>query len=202
MVILSILMATTPQRHEMFNKLFMEVQRQNDNLQRDHRTLGLVEILVDDSIRFLDGGLSVGKKREALLKRAEGKYVCYLDSDESISPDYLETLVRLCNQGADVCTFRAFVKLANFWALVDMRLAYPMTDQISPEYTVRRSAWHICPIKREHAQRHHFADINNAEDSDWLKRVLAHCTTEAHTERIIFQYSHGSHSEVDLIPLP
>lgn len=202
MIILSVLMCTTPERNQMFSKLFTELHRQLEYLQAFHESLGKVEILVDDSIRFLDGGLSVGKKREALLKRAEGKYICYLDSDESISPDYLETLVRLCRQDQDVCTFRAMVKLDNFWALVDMRLAYKMNDQITPEHTVRRPPWHICAIKSEHAKRHHFADINNAEDFDWMNRVLSHCTTEAHTDRIIFQYNHGKHSEVDLIPLP
>lgn len=202
MIQLSILMCTTPERNEMFAKLFSEVHRQLEYCQTFHETLGRVEILVDDSIRFLDGGLSVGKKREALLKRAEGEYLCYLDSDESISPDYLETMLRLCYQGQDVCTFRAMVKLSNFWALVDMSLKYKLNDQISPDYTVRRPPWHICAVKSKFAKKHHFPDINNAEDSNWMERVLTHCTTEAHTDRIIFQYNHGDHSEVDKIPLP
>lgn len=201
MIILSVLMCTTPQRNEMFSKLFTELHRQLEYLQTFHESLGKVEILVDDSIRYLDGGLSVGKKREALLKRAEGEYVCYLDSDEGISPDYLETLVRLCRQGQDVCTFQALTKLKDFWALVDMRLSYKVNDQISPEYTVRRPPWHICPVKTKYAKRYHFPDVNNAEDFAWMNKVLTHCTTEAHTERIIFEYRHGDHSEVDKIPL-
>lgn len=201
MIQLSILICTTPERNEMFTKLFNEVHRQVEFLQTFHEILGRVEILVDDSPRFLDGGLSVGKKREALVKRAQGKYLCFLDSDESISPDYIETLMRLCYQGQDVCTFRAMVKLKNFWALVDMRLAYKLNDQISPDYTVRRSAWHICPVKSVYAKMFPFSDKNNAEDFEWMEKVLTCCVSEAHSERVIFQYNHGEHSEVDKIPL-
>lgn len=202
MVILSILMPTTPERSEMFSKLYNQVKFQVTSLQNVHPSLGTVEILVDDSKRFLDGGLSVGKKRESLVQRAEGKYLCFLDSDESISPDYVETLVRLCNKDQDICTFQAMVKLSDFWALVDMRLTYKVNDQITPEHSVRRPPWHICPVRSIFAKLHKFNDKNNAEDFEWMEKVLANCTTEAHSERIIFSYNHGEHSEVDKIPLP
>lgn len=194
-------MPTTPERNQMFTKLFNEVHRQAEFMQTFHKTLGKVEILVDDSPRFLNGGPSVGKKREALVKRAEGKYLCFLDSDESISPDYLETLMRLCYQDQDVCTFRAMVKMNNFWALVDMSLKYKTNEQITPDYTVRRMPWHINAVRSKFAKMYDFDDINNAEDSRWMEKVLKHCVSEAHTQRIIFQYNHGDHSEVDQIPL-
>lgn len=201
MIILSILVASTPERHEMFTRLYNEVYRQITYVHTTHPSLGRVEVLVDDSPRFLDGGLSVGKKREALVKRAEGKYLCFLDSDESISPDYVETLVRLCIKDQDVCTFRAIAKLSTFWALIDMRLAFKVNDQINPDYTVRRSAWHLCPVRSVFAKLVDFNDKNNAEDYEWMEKVLTRCVSEAHTDKIIFQYNHGEHSEVDKIPL-
>lgn len=201
MIILSILVPTTPERKDMFTRLYNEVYRQITYVHTTHPSLGRVEVLVDDSPRFLDGGLSVGKKREALVKRAEGKYLCFLDSDESVSPDYVETLVRLCIKDQDVCTFRAIAKLSTFWALIDMRLAFKVNDQVNPEYTVRRSAWHLCPVRSVFAKLVDFSDKNNAEDFEWMEKVLTRCTTEAHTDKIIFQYNHGEHSEVDKIPL-
>lgn len=202
MIILSILMCTTPERNEMFSKLFSELHRQLEYMQTFHETMGNIEILVDDSIRFLDGGLSIGKKREALLKRAEGKYVCYLDSDESIPGNYLESLVRMCIQDQDICTFKALAKLETFWSIIDMRLTYKVNDQINPEYTVRRPPWLCCPVRTIYAKMFDFPDLNNAEDFLWMEKVLACCLTEAHTDKLLFQYNHGSHSEADKIPLP
>jgi len=191
MIILSILIPTIPERSQMFYFLKSEVIKQVDKLHKDHETLGQVEIVWDDSVKFLDGGLSIGKKRESLVNRAGGKYLCFLDDDELIAPNYVETLVRLCQYDRDVCTFKNITKLDNFWCLVDMSLYYPGNDPASPSYIVRRRPWHICPVKSEHAKRHHFEDSNYSEDFTWMERVLNHCTSEAKSEAVIHQYNHS-----------
>ncbi len=201
-IILSLLMPTTPQREVMFTALYNEVMAQKSAMNTIHPEMADIEILVDARPRFLDGGPSIGKKRESLVRQATGKYLCFLDSDESISPNYVESLVRLCLQGNDVCTFRALAKMQHYIALVDMRLIYKVNDQLSPDYTCRRPPWHINPVKSEYAKRVKFSDKNNAEDFEWMEKVLAHCTTESHTDKILFTYQHGSHSEADQIPLP
>lgn len=199
MIILSILIPTIPERVDMFTRLFNELHRQLEYIQTFHPSLGHIEILVDERKRFLEGGPSIGEKRGDLVRRAEGRYLCFLDDDESISPEYLETLARLCQSNVDVVTFRAMVKLKNFWALVDMRLVYKVNDQISSEYTVRRPPWHSCPVKTLYAKIPEFKHINDAEDFDWMQRVLEMCTTEIHTDKILFSYNHGDHSESDKI---
>jgi len=80
-----------------------------------------------------------------------------------------------------------------------MRLAYKVNDQFTPEHTVRRPPWHMCPVRSEFAKLHEFEDISNAEDSRWFEQVLTRCTTESHTDKILFQYNHGNHSEADKI---
>jgi glycosyltransferase involved in cell wall biosynthesis len=202
MILLSILIPTIPERNERFTKLYNELMRQKTAFETFHDSLGRVEILVNADKRFLDGGLSIGNKRNALVKSAEGKYLCFLDDDESIPGNYLESLMRLCYQGQDVCTFQALAKLQTFWALVDMRLAYKLNDQLNPNYTARRPPWHCCPVKSVFAKMFEFPDLNNAEDFVWMEKVLACCTTEAHTEAILYGYNHGEHSEADKIPLP
>jgi glycosyltransferase involved in cell wall biosynthesis len=196
--ILSILIPSIPKRKHKLDRLLAILNAQINQVS-EHETLGIVEVVVDDSPSFLDGGLSIGKKRQSLVSKANGKYLCFLDDDESIAPNYTETLLRLCNFDLDVCTFRSIIKLDSAWGLVDMRLFYKENDQFSPEYTMRRPPWHICPVRREFASLYEFDDINNAEDYIWFEKVLTHCTTEAHTDKILFQYNHGKHSEADLI---
>ena len=197
-IILSILIPTIPQRGNMFTELFNKVHRQIEYMNTFHSTLGKIEVLIDDSPRFLEGGLSIGKKREALVKRAEGKYLCFLDDDEDIANNYVETLVRLCQRDADVCTFRNISRMESYWCLVDMGLHYP-NDQASPQITVRRKPWHICPVRSYFAKLHKFNDSNYGEDFDWMSKVLEHCTTEAKSEAVIHEYRHGKHSESDKI---
>jgi glycosyltransferase involved in cell wall biosynthesis len=199
MILLSILIPTIPERNEKFTALYNEIMRQKTAFDTFHSSVGELEIVVNAGVKFLDGGLSIGKKREALVKEANGEYLCFLDDDESISPNYVETLMRLCKQGADVCTFRAIVKMETFWSVLDMRLVYNFNDQLNPDYTVRRPPWHVCPMRSKYAKMFHFQDINAAEDFEWMKKVLLRCTTEAHTDKVIFQYNHKSESESDKI---
>lgn len=200
MIILSVLIATTPDRNEMFTELFNELHKQLEYMNTFHPSLGNIEILVDDSKRFLDGGLSIGKKREALLMRAEGRYLCYLDSDEKIAGNYLETLVRLCQSKADVITFRSLANLDSYWSVVDMSLSNSENEETNPTKLTRRLPWHICPVKSHLAKVHKFDDSNYGEDFGWMGKVLKGCTSEAHTEAIIHQYVHRtSISEADRI---
>lgn len=196
---LSILIPSITERADILKRLRMELRNQINHVTHTHPSLGKVETWVNSSLSFLNGGASIGVKRQNLLNYANGKYVCFLDDDESIAPNYVETLLRLCNQDSDVCTFRALAKLQNSWGLIDMRLSYKVNDQFTPDHDVRRPPWHICPVRTEFAKLYQFKDINNAEDFEWFEHVLAHCTTEAHTDKIIFQYNHGPHSEADKI---
>lgn len=184
------------------NILHEELTRQQSEFNRFHKTIGTVEIIIQGGKRFLDGGLSIGKKREDLVKKAQGKYLCFLDDDETIAPNYLETLMRLCHEGNDIGTFRALVKLSNMWGVVNMSLNNLENEQLHPDGIVNRPPWHMCPVRSVYAKMFEFPDLNNAEDFVWMEQVLKCCKTESHSDKIIFQYNHGDHSEADKIPLP
>lgn len=199
MTILSILMPTIPEREKQAGKLFTEVALQIATLHGLHPTLGRVEVNYNNGKSFLHGGLSIGKKREALVRGAEGKYLCFLDDDEDIAPNYVETLVRLCHQGTDVVTFRSFAKTDFYWTVVDMRLGSD-NEEATPDRIVKRNAWHICPVRSEYAKMYEFQDSNYGEDWQWFERVLSHCKSESHTDQILHCYQHSSkHSEADKI---
>lgn len=197
-MMLSVLMPTTPERIEMFSNLYEEVLRQVDFCRITHESLGGVEIVVDDSKRYLDGGLSIGKKREKLLMSSKGKYVCFLDSDDLIAPNYIEILLRLCQSNADVCTFSSFVQLETYWMVVDMSIRNKINQEAMPGI-IYRMPWHICPVRSRIAKQFKFDDVNYSEDWKWMEKVLRHCNTESKSEQILHLYNHGKHSEADNI---
>lgn len=197
-IILSVLIPSIPSRAKLLEKLWYKLSKQQDDLNRMHPTLGEVELIFDDSAPFLEGGLSIGKKREALVNKANGKYLCFVDDDEDVAPNYLESLVRLCQHDRDIVTFRNFTRLDTFWSIVDMSLNFP-NDQATPLFTVRRKPWHICPVRSIFAKQVKFSDSNYGEDFDWMGRVLQFCTSEAKTEAVLHEYHHGKHSEADKI---
>lgn len=203
-MILSILIPSIPERRNKLTALLDDLYTQVTALNATHPTLGSVEILIDDSAKFLDGGLSIGGKRDLLLQRASGKYLCFLDDDDDITPNYIETLVRLCNEGQDIITFRTLIKNDHYWGLIDMQLATATNTEVSPHGNIARTPWHICPVLSEHAKSEPFNhDKNHNEDWDWMTRVLKRVNSESHSDMILTQYNHSEkHSEADKIVKP
>lgn len=200
MIILSILIPSIPERRQQLTNLLTELYTQVLNLNRNHPSLGSVEILVDDSIKFTEGGLSIGGKRELLKQRAEGKYLCYLDDDDYPTPNYIETLVRLCNDGNDIVTFRTLIKNDHYWAIIDMDLNTGHNIEVSPHGITNRTPWHICPVLSSIAKNEAFIDMNHNEDWTWMERVLKNVSTQSHSDMILTQYNHSeAGSEADAI---
>jgi glycosyltransferase involved in cell wall biosynthesis len=203
-MLLSILIATTPDRQEQFDSLKAELDRQIKWFSEFHwefiRDYGGIELIVDSSKKYLDGGLSIGGKRQKLLKMATGKYVCYADSDDGIAPNYIETLARMCIHDADAISFRCLFKNDTYWTVIDMSLEHEENEDASPHKIVKRKIWQVCPIKREIAVQHSFSELNHGEDVEWLNRVLPDIKTEVHTDQILTQYNHSAKtSEADKI---
>ena len=190
-ITLSVLMPTIPERWKMFRKLKLSVDLQVRQVNKIHPTLGGVEVLVDESPKFKDGGPSIGEKRQALLEAAAGRYVCFLDDDESIAPNYVEAILRLCYTMPDIGTFSSLSKLENFWCVVVMSLFHEENQQAFPGIVLRKP-WHICPVKREIALKHKFPSSNYGEDWVWFDQVLKDCKTESNTTAILHQYNHDT----------
>lgn len=188
---LSILMPTIPERYEMFSRLRFAVKLQIAEVNKVHPVLGMVEIVTDERPKYKDGGPTIGEKRQALLEKARGEYVCFLDDDESVAPNYVEELLRLCYVKPDIGTFSSISKLDNFWCLVVMSLKHAENQQVFPGIVLRRP-WHICPVRRDLALKAKFPESNYGEDWVWFESVLKECKTEANTKAVIHQYNFNS----------
>lgn len=197
-MILSILIPSIYERHHLYDKLMDKLTFQIATLKAIHPTLGRVEIVPHITQTWKQGGPSIGQKRHECIERAQGKYVCFLDDDDDISPDYVETLVRLCHQDKDVVTFRNFSTFDNYWMMVDMDLHHRRNEQPTPDHVVKRKPWHICPVRREYALQFEFPQINYGEDWVWFSQVLSLCKSQAKTNRVIHHYNHSlTHSRAE-----
>lgn len=200
-MILSILIPVLPKRYAIFMRLLEELQRQVNYMHSKHSDLGLIEILFDDAPSFLDGGKSIGGKRNALRQKAIGKYSVFLDDDDDIAPNYIETLVRLAQHDKDIITFRCMFKNDTYWALLNMSLVNKVNEETNPHSVIQRTPWHVCAIKTEITRKENFDDaLNHNEDFTWMEKILPHVTSEAHTDVILTQYNHSAKgSEADKI---
>lgn len=184
---LSIVMITVPERFRDFSRLRKKVQAQIDYCAEIHPTLGAVEIVDVVSEKYLNGGPTIGEKRQQGLNMSQGEYVCWLDDDDNIAPNYVETILRLALNGADVLTFNNISRFEGYWCVVQMNLDFKTDEQVFPGI-VHRRPYHVCAWKRELLNGVKFPKSNKDEDVDFITEALKVCKTQSKTEAILHEY--------------
>lgn len=187
-LVLSIVMITVPERRVEFSALRRKLQKQIKYCLDVHPTLGDVEVVKVITPKTIHGGLSIGAKRGLGLTKAKGIYVCWLDDDDDIAPNYVESILRLANTGGDVLTFSSLAIFDAYWCVVKMNLLYTKDEQVRPGI-VNRRPYHVCAFKRENILGSDFPDANLDEDTGFIAKVLPRCKTQSHTEAILHRYN-------------
>jgi len=182
--LLSVLIPTLESRQHSFATLRQKLQ---DQIQR-HGLESEVEIL-----SFPDSGdLSIGYKRNALLDRASGAFVVFIDDDDDVSDDYLRRITQAIRNHPEIdcigikgqITFRG-----RHPHLLVYSLRYHEYRTENGVYV--RPPQHITPIRREVALRHRFADIRYSEDYDWAlsMREEGALRKEYFVDEILYYYA-------------
>jgi hypothetical protein len=184
--VLSILTPAIPERFAQLTALRDVIERQQAAL-----PLGSVEWLIFCDTR---GARTIGQKRDDLVQLARGEYVAFVDDDDSISPDYLQSLYEAATaQGtpADVITFRQLVTYNGATGEVLFRLG-AHNEPFTPNAFTNRAPWHVCAFRASLAKAHHFPHTNYGEDWEWARHVGADCKSSVHIDRILHHYMHDA----------
>jgi glycosyltransferase involved in cell wall biosynthesis len=172
--LLTILIPTLPQRRALFERLTAEIRSQIQSAQAD------VEVLADGGIG------TVGAKRQRLLEKAQGEYVCFIDDDDWVTPDYIHSLVKACAEGKDAVGFRG-------WITTDGKKPKDFSISMLHEYTERHNMYfrfhnHLSPVRREIALAVGFKDMSYGEDHDYATRMRPLIKTEVYIDKKLYHY--------------
>jgi len=154
---LSILICTLESRKAMFNQLMVSLKAQKTSE---------VEILHECDNKEL----SIGEKRNKLLKRATGDYVAFIDDDDWIDNRYVELILKalkgkpdcvnligiMSTNGRNERRFEHSIKYFNYFELNTIYCRPPN---------------HLNAIKRSIALKFKFPEINMGEDTDWAMQI-------------------------------
>src|SRR5690242_4706546 len=138
-MILSILTPSVPSRLAQMEKLCAEIERQAAGLAVEHL------VLLDRGHKR--GGLTVGEKRDRLLRAAHGDYVSFVDDDDGIAPDYVSALLQAAQTRPDVITFHQHSTVNGQVGKIEFHLGAE-NEPFRPGSVARRNAWHICAWRR------------------------------------------------------
>lgn len=156
-------------------------KRINDILLRQKRKDVQVLMLGDNK------SMTVGEKRNWLLKMAKGKYVTFIDDDDIVSGDYIMTLLELIDSNPDVVNFGVMIKYNSDKPKNVYYSIKNKTDQNYDKYYLRIPN-HLMCFKRELALSVGFEEINFGEDNIFAKKILKKIKTEKCTNKVLYYY--------------
>lgn len=125
----------------------------------------IVEVIIEKD----NGEMSVGTKRNILISKAKGEYICFIDDDDFISIDYLEKILE--NLKGDILTIR-IKHIQNGIELKPIQPSLYIDNIETSEVIFRTNHFHLCPHKREKATEVMFREINFAEDMDYSQKLV------------------------------
>lgn len=175
---LSILICTIPERQPMFKELLNELTEQSK------RCNSMVQICWDDSPK---GTITIGAKRNKLLNLALGDYVCFADDDDSVAPDYIESILNAIEKGTDCIGFKIKCYMDGKEENAASSMKYDWADNVDG-FRYVRSIYHKTPVKRELALKAGFPDKSFSEDYEYSMRLKPLLKSEIFIDKFLYIY--------------
>jgi hypothetical protein len=157
-MLLSILIPSLYEREESFSFIYNKLLKQIE-------ILGLqdsIEILVEKDNRKL----SIGEKRNLLVERASSKYVVFVDDDDDVSDNYVNSIYNAL-QGNPDCV--GIIGIITFNGKTPKKFYHSInyTSYFDKNNEYFRPPNHLNPIRKDLAEQFKFPTINFSEDTNF-----------------------------------
>jgi glycosyltransferase involved in cell wall biosynthesis len=184
-LILSILIPSTYDRQEMTEKLYQFIDLQS-TLQ--------VEILVE----YDNKEISIGAKRQKMLERAKGKYVVFIDSDDWLPDDYVESVLKALESNPD-CVGHKIECSGTPGRHESASNRYPEWCEKKFGFDYTRTPYPKTPILKSICLQIGFKDMRYGEDHDFSIRLKESglIKTEVYLNKVLYfyRYKHQEHNK-------
>jgi hypothetical protein len=175
---LSVLIASTPTRWEMTNKLYGNLLSMVGDKE--------IEILL-----FMDNHKrSIGHKRQALMEIAKGDFMLWCDSDDEILS--LDEIYEATAQDVDVIDYKALCRNNDGSTfIVTQKLGYEITHESNGRggyADMNRPPFQNCAWNKKF-KKFSFPDSSYGEDYHWLEQCYKEAKTEVFIDKIIYKYN-------------
>lgn len=173
---LSILILTIPGREHLLEQLLARL--------RPQLVSKPVEVLIHR------GKGTIGFKRNALLRRAEGEWVVYVDDDDLVAYGYVDKILLALEQDPDCVGISGLLISKGKQRHWHISKDYGQWHEKDGVYF--RTPNHISPVRKSIALTVGFPEINFGEDAAYSRGILPLLKTEVKIEGVMYVYRYNS----------
>lgn len=142
---------------------------------------------------------SIGQKRNGLLGMATGEWVCFIDDDDWVSPNYISLLMEGINKNVDCCSLKGIITVdGKDPQFFEHSIRYSRYETVEGadfgkgEVKYLRFPNHISCIRASIAKQFSFPDKNFSEDTDWATQIHKSglLKTEHYIDEVLYHYEY------------
>jgi glycosyltransferase involved in cell wall biosynthesis len=178
---LSILICSLEKRIISLKRLLNVLDKQKTNE---------VEILINVD----KGEKTVGTKRNELINKAVGDYICFIDDDDLVSDNYVNKILNAIIKNPDCVGIEGNYYTNGSSNIKKLFHSLRYKTWTSDGINYYRYPNHLNPVKREYAIKVGFKDINAGEDGDYSDRLLPFLKKEEYIQGPIYYYYYNSNN--------
>lgn len=179
---LSVLICTIEERDAPFKVLKAELEKlRNGNPE--------IEIKFECDNRQM----TIGAKRNLLLSKAKGDYVCFVDDDDWIDEEYFIKILHALKSEPDCVQMIGVIATDGFnYERFEHSIAH--NKYFSQGGIYYRYPNHLNPIRRDIAIQFRFPEKNFGEDTDWATQIRDSglLQREEPIDKVIYHYRYSS----------
>ena len=159
-----------------------------------HRLMDILDPQMTNEIEMLievdDMQITVGEKRNSLLKKAKGERIIFVDDDDLVTDNYVEKLLEYAKLDYDCIGIGVkFTKNGKDEAIYDFSYKKNINHRVKDRGRVYgRMPNHLCLWKTEIARRIMFPDRNLGEDHEWAEQQILREYTFHEEKEVIYHY--------------
>ena len=147
---------------------------------------GQVEIINDCSMNC-----TTGEKRNRLLEKAKGDFIVFIDDDDEVSDDYVESIIQAIDSNPHIDCIGMKGKITfdganeKKWIISTSCGSWYEKDNM-----YFRTPNHISPVRREIALKVKFPKIMIGEDYEYSMGILPYLKREVFIDKELYHYKY------------
>lgn len=171
--------------------LTVEHRRQHLEMLLDHLYDQILKHAPRQVEIIVNGGVgAIGGKRQEVLQKARGQFIAFIDDDDWVSHDYIESIIGALRSSPDTDCIGLMGSMTTSWKEPETFIHSMKIDRWHTEGKVHyRSPNHINPCRRELALQAGFQnDLQHGEDHGYSIRIKPWLKNEIMLEKDLYSY--------------